>query len=145
MTILCGPLFYLAYRYFLPHLAAVPGQPPSPELFTNLKYFYLLVGLPIVLALLLSSLLTNFVLPSIALENTTIREALRRTFSLIDTEPGPFSVFIVFKILLGAAAFMAMEAAIFIAIILGLIPVGLLALLGWFALRSAGDAGHVFM
>ena len=54
-------------------IVAPPGQPPSPQLFHTLFGFYALIGIPIVLAMISSSLLTNFVLPSIALEDTTVR------------------------------------------------------------------------
>jgi hypothetical protein len=148
IAFLCGPLFYLVFSKLVPQLKAAapaaPGQVP-PHLFHNLIQLYAVIGLPIVFAILLSSLLTNFVLPSIALEDTTVREAFRRFLALASDEPGPVAAFVGFKILLGIAAFIAMEAAIFIGELLCLIPIGLVALAGWFLLRSAGDAGHLLM
>jgi hypothetical protein len=147
LSILLGPLFYLAYRAFMAQMPIVapPGQPPSPQLFHTLFGFYALIGIPIVLAMISSSLLTNFVLPSIALEDTTVREGLRRTLGLFRSEPGPVSLFVVLKVLLGLAAFMAMETAIFLSVIVCLIPIVLIGAGGWLLLRSAGDAGHLMM
>ena len=147
VTILCGPIFYVAFAYVMPRMqaATVPGQPPSPEFLHNLLSLYAFIGLPTAFAILCSSLLTNFVLPSIALENTTAREGLRRFFGMVSSEPGPFSLFVVLKVALGVAGFVAMEMAIVIGEIICLIPIGLVALAGWFLLRSAGDAGHIAM
>jgi hypothetical protein len=145
--IACGPVFYVAHAHLMPHLQAAmaPGQPPSPEFLRSLLGFYALIGIPTALAVLVSSLLTNFVLPSIALEDTTAREGLRRFFGLVSAEPGSFSIFVVLKLVLGIAGFIAMEMAIVIGELICLIPVALVAVAGWFLLRSAGSAGHVLM
>ncbi|HEY9126030.1 MAG TPA: hypothetical protein VIM62_02845 [Acidobacteriaceae bacterium] len=148
LAVACGPLFYVAYLYLLPRLQAntvLPGQPPPPELFKYLFLFYAAIGIPAALAVFASSLLTNFVLPSIALEDLTVRQGLKRFFDLIKIEPGPLALFAVLKLVLGVAGLIAMEACILIAELLCLIPIGLVALAGWFLLRSAGSAGHVVM
>ena len=147
MGILSAPAYYFGYMYLMPRLAAVsaPGQPPSPELFATLFRFYAVIGLPIGFAFLCSSLLTNFVLPSIALENTSVREGLRRFFGLMGSEPGSLSLFVVFKVLLAIGGFIAMEAAIVVTELICLIPLVLIGVAGWFLLRSAGDAGHLLM
>jgi hypothetical protein len=147
-AILCGPLLYIAFTRLLPQMAAVhvvPGQPPPPQLFANLMRIYAIIGVPFGLGILCSSLLTNFVLPSVALENTTVREGLRRFGGLITSEPGPFSLFVVLKVVLAIAGIMAMEFAIVIAELLGAIPLALVGVAGWFALRSAGDPGKLMM
>ncbi len=146
VAVVCGPLFFITVRNLVQHFpTTVPGEPPPPEFIGNLFLFYALIGFPLALALLCSSLLTNFVLPSIALENTAAREGLRRFFALFRTEPGPVALYVILKIALSIAAFVAMEAAILIVEFIAAIPLGLIALLGWFLLRSAGDAGHLMM
>jgi hypothetical protein len=148
LAIACGPLFYVAFVHLMPRIqasTAVPGQPPSPEFFRNLFLLYALIGIPAALAIFASSLITNFVLPSIALEDLTVRQGLKRFFDLFKTEPGAVSLFVVLKIVLGIAGFVAMEACIVIGELLCLIPIGLVAVAGWFLLRSAGSAGHVLM
>jgi hypothetical protein len=147
VTLLCGPIYYFAFKSLALQMAAnsLPGHPPSPALLGTLLRFYAVIGLPMGFAILFSSLLTNFVLPSIALENTTVSEGLRRTLGLVTSEPGPVSLFVVLKFFLGIAAFLAMETAVILGEILCLIPIGLVALAGWLLLRSAGDAGHLLM
>ena len=98
-----------------------------------------------VLAILSSSLLTNFVLPSIALENTTAREAMRRFGELIRVEPGAVALFAILKVVLGVAAVIAAEMLSILAVLILCIPLGLVAFLGGLLLRSAGDAGHLMM
>jgi hypothetical protein len=146
LGVICGPPMYFVFRnLFSKMLLMTPGQPPSPEFFRTIFLFYAIVGTPIAFAFLLSSLLTNFVLPSIALENTTVREGLRRFFALCAAEPGPMAAFVVFKILLAVAGGIAMEAVILIIEIFVAIPFVLIAVLGGFLLRSAGEAGQLMM
>jgi hypothetical protein len=145
LAILFGPILFLAFRNLQHHMVVVPGQPPSPQFFAGLLSFYAAAGLPTMLAILLSSLLTNFVLPSIALEGTTAREAVRRFGELLGLEPGPVALFAVMKVLLAIAAVTAAEIAVMLASFLAAIPLGLIAFLGWLLLRSAGDAGHFMM
>jgi hypothetical protein len=149
VSALCGPFLYFAYARLFPriviaHSAATPGQLP-PHFFATLASIYLIIGIPFGLAMLISAVLTNFALPSVALDDTTVREALRRTFSLFSAEPGAVSLFIGLKAVLAIAAFLAMETVILIAEILCFIPIGLVALAGWFLFRSAGDIGHILM
>ena len=146
IAILFGPIFYLGFRSLQQNmLLMTPGQPPSPEFFRTLISFYALVSLPMVLAILSSSLLTNFVLPSIALENTTAREAMRRFGELIRVEPGAVALFAVLKVVLAVAAVIAAEMLSILAVLILCIPLGLVAFLGGLLLRSAGDAGHLVM
>jgi hypothetical protein len=148
VSALCGPFFYFAYARLFPRIATAhpvtPGQLP-PHFFATLASIYLIIGIPFGLAMLVSAVLTNFALPSVALDDTTVREALRRTFSLFSAEPGPVSLFVFFKVILAIAAFLAMETVVLIVEILCFIPIGLIALAGWFLLRSAGDIGHILM
>jgi hypothetical protein len=146
-AILCWPIFYVCFVYLMPRMQALSGsgQPPSPELFRTLVSFYALFGLPILLVVFITSLLTNFVLPSIALEDTTVREGLRRFMRLISAETGAFSMFALLKAGLGIAGLAAAEMVIVIGEILCLIPIGIVAVAGWFLLRSAGGAGHIAM
>ena len=47
---------------------------------------------------LLSSLLSDFVVPSLALENTSLKEAFRRVGSLLRNEPGAVCFYALIKI-----------------------------------------------
>jgi hypothetical protein len=138
------PMVYF-FRSFVANMAIQPGQPPSPEFLGSILMFYAAIVIPILLLMLLSSLLSDFVLPSIALEDATLSNALGRFFQLIKTEPLPVLAFLAFKILLAIAGMIAVEITILIAEIVCAIPLGLLAFLGWFLFRSSGPVGHALI
>jgi hypothetical protein len=138
------PIFYF-FRSLVAKLPIQPGQPPTPQMLGNLLLLYAFILLPFLALMFLSSLLSDFVLPSIALEDATLSEALGRFFQLVKTEPLPMLAFMLFKILLAIAGMIAMEIAIIIAEIVAAIPLGLLAFLGWYLFRSSGLIGHALM
>jgi hypothetical protein len=133
------------FRSFLSNLPVQQGQPPSPQMLSSLLLLYAFILLPLFAVMLLSSLLSDFVLPSIALEDATLSDALGRFLQLIKTEPLPMLAFIAFKVLLAIAGAIAMEIAIIFAEIVAAIPLGLLAFLGWYLFRSSGLIGHMLM
>ncbi len=107
-----------------------PGQPPPPEFIRAMFAGYGIILLVFGPAFLISSLFADFVVPSLALEDTGIAEAFRRMFLLIRQEPGEFALYALLKIGLGSALYIgtliACELAIIIvsvimALILGLI------------------------
>jgi hypothetical protein len=138
------PIVYF-FRSFLATLPVQPGQPPLPQMVGSILLLYVIICVPFFILMLLSSLLSDFVLPPIALEDATLSDALGRFFQLVKTEPLPMLGFILFKVLLAIAGMVAVEIVIIIAEIVGAIPLGLLAFLGWYLLRSAGPVGHVLM
>ncbi len=143
-AVIISPAFVFAFRNLQAN-TPTPGQPPSPHFIGSLLLFYALIGLPLMFATLCSSLLTNFVLPSIAIENTTAREGLRRFMALLRNEPGPVSLYVVLKIALAIVAVMVLQVVVVVAEIAAIIILGVIALLGWLLFRSGGDAGHVVM
>ena len=149
LTVLSAPPLYYAFRSLFQQMTQFaqikPGQPPPPEFFTSIILFYAIIGIPFGFMILASSLLTNFVLPSIALENTTVTEGFRRFSALCAAEPGPMALFVAFKILLAIAGGVAMQVAVFILEIIVGIPFVLIAVLGGLLLHSAGPAGQALM
>jgi hypothetical protein len=139
-----APIFYF-FRSLMANLPVQPGQPLSPQVLGNILLLYAFILLPIFGLMLLSSLLSDFVLPSIALEDTTLSDALGRFFQLIKTEPLQMLSFVAFKALLAIAGAIAMQIAIITAEIVAAIPLGLLGTLGWYLFRSSGTIGHVLM
>ncbi len=141
-ALIISPAFVFAFRNLQAN-TPTPGEPPSPHFIGSLLVFYAIIGLPLMFATLCSSLLTNFVLPSIAIENTTAREGLRRFLGLLRAEPGPVSLYVVLKIALAIVAVMVLQVAVLLAEIAAFVILGIIALLGWLLFRSVGDAGHV--
>jgi hypothetical protein len=95
-----------------------PGQPLPPEvvatIFAGYFFFYFGFGL----FYFVSSLLGDFILPSLALENTTIAEAFRRFFELIRREPGQFALYALLKFALGIGIYIGVFIALEIIVIL---------------------------
>jgi hypothetical protein len=118
-----------------------PGQPPSPELLHAIfavyaSYFLLMLFFGLIF--LIFSLLANFIVPSLALENTSLKEAFRRMTELIRREPGEFTIFVLLKIGLGVAGYMGATMAFEIAFLLATLIVGAVVLLFGFLLHLAG-------
>ena len=107
-----------------------PGQPPPPEFFTEIFAGYAIVFLIGASFFLIVATLDAFVVPSLALENVSLGEALRRVGNLIRNEPGQLALYILIKIGIGVAGYMgilfafeiaAMIAGLLLAVVVGLI------------------------
>ncbi len=92
-----------------------------------------------------STLLHDFGLPSIALENTTIVETFRRVWALLRAEPGSVLFFLLMRLLLASAATLAVYLVLAVATLILFIPLGLLAVLLFVSLHHAGPGGHLVM
>ena len=122
-------------------LTPQPGQPPSPELIHAIfavyaSYFLLMLFFGFIYVIF--SLLANFIVPSLALENTGLREAFRRMVELIRREPGEFTIFVLLKIGLGFAGYMGATIVWEIVFLLATLIVGAVVLLFGFLLHLAG-------
>lgn len=133
--------FLHSFRLF----TVLAGQPPSPEFVRGIFLESFLAMGWFSFLFLFSSLLGNFVLPSLALENTSIGDAMRRLMAMIQQEPGQIFLFCLFKVLLGIAAFIALEIATLMVELVGAIPLCIVAFLGWFVLHQLGAAGTLMM
>jgi hypothetical protein len=134
-----------AVRHFLPLFSAIaatkPGQPPSPQLAGAIAAFYggyFLFALGFGLAFLLGSLLADFVLPSLALENTSLSQAFHRMTESIRREPGEFAIYVLIKIGLAVAAYMGAVIAWEIVFLLASLIVGGVVVLIGFLLALVG-------
>ena len=90
-------------------------------------------------------LLMDFGIPSLALENTTLRETLRRIVLLVRTEPGPVSLYVLMRVLLGLAWGLCAYLAILVSAAVLLIPLGGAGMALWAGLRHGGPGAHVVM
>jgi hypothetical protein len=115
-----------------------PGQPPSPQFLAIFYGSYAIFALVIGFGLLVCGLLTDFLVPPIAFENTTLGEAFHRMDELIRREPGQFALFVLLKTVIGLvayfAALMVWEIAFFI---VTFIVGGVVVFIGW-VLHLAG-------
>jgi hypothetical protein len=87
------------------------------------------------------TLLRDLALPSIALEDQSISESLRRLRSLLAAESGAVALFVLLRIVLVFLFAIMGEMGIAIAILLSLIPFAIVGGVLWFALHHAGAPG----
>jgi hypothetical protein len=94
-----------------------PGQPPSPQFMQAIFSVYaafFVVYLVVGLFMWANAVLADFVVPSLALEDTTLAEAFRRFGIFIRNEPGQFALYAIMKLVLALAAFMAAGIAFYL-------------------------------
>jgi hypothetical protein len=109
-AIFATPLAALAPQILpiIKHMAArAPGQPPPPEFLAIFYGSYAIFVLVFGLGMLVCGLLADFLVPSLALENTSLREAFHRMDALIRQEPGQFALYVLLKTVLGLVAYFA--------------------------------------
>ena len=128
------PLFFRAFAS-LP-AAPDPQQPFDPHVFQFFMLVYALSLSGLALLFLAGSLLSDFFLPSIALEAVNASVARARFFALVRAEPLTLAGYVAMRLLLALGGAMLQYAAIFGAMICFGIPLGLIALAGWFALHT---------
>lgn len=120
------PIGFGLYEHFKPLLQSL-GSATPPNFFDFLP----LIGAGIILALVLGlvayviqALLGCFVLPRMALDDASIRDALEDVWVDLQAEPGAFALFLLFRVLLGFAATLVVVFAVFVVVlILALIAV----------------------
>lgn len=130
-------------RHMIPIFRAMPktGDAPNPQLAVAILGIYAAYfGLILVFGFifLIFSLLSDFIVPSLALENTGIKEAFRRMAELVRREPGQFALYTLLKVLLGFVAYMGAVLAWEIVFLLITLIFGGVVLFIGFLLHLAG-------
>jgi len=119
-------------------IATTPGQPPPPHFLATIFACYGLFFLVFGPFFLISSLLADFVVPSLALEDTSLKEAFRRMFALIRQEPGEFALYTLLKVGLAVAFYTGAVFVWEIAFLLSTLIIGLVVVLCGFLLHLVG-------
>jgi hypothetical protein len=115
-----------------------PGQQPPPEFIGAIFAFYGYILLIFGPFFLVSSLLSDFIVPSLALEGTSIAESFRRMFALMRQEPGEFAIYTVLKLGLALAGSMGAMIAWEIAFLLLTLIIGTVIFVIGFVLHLVG-------
>jgi hypothetical protein len=126
-------------RHLIPLFRSMThGQQPTAQLIGAIYAGYGIVALVFAVLSLISGILGDFIVPSLALEDTGLVEAFRRLFALIAAEPGEFALYTLLKTVLGMAAYMGAmfvwEVFFFIATLIVVLVFGGIG----FALHLAG-------
>jgi len=136
-------------RHMIPVFAALqfkPGQTMQPQIMEAVFSFYgamFLLEIGFGIFYLISSLLGDFIVPSLALENTTLAEAFTRLGKLIRHEPGQFTLYAVLKVGLAFVGWIAQTIAFYAVILVVGLVFGLIAMLVGFALHALGVSAFV--
>ena len=144
LTLLCAIPLTAYVRHLIPAFKSMmiaTGQPPPPHFFRAVLSVYageFVLALGFGAIYLVGSILTSFLLPSLALENTGIREAFRRMTELIHREPGEFAIFVLLKAGLGVAAYIGATVIWEIVFLLVTFLLGAIVFLFGFLLHLAG-------
>ena len=119
-------------RHIIPIMTALkPGQDPPPEFIGAFFAGYVSIFFGFVAVFVISSLISDFVVPSLALENTTLSEAFRRMIQLARNEPGQVTAYFFVKLGMGIAGYAVTAVAFEIVLLLVTLVVGLvLGLIG---------------
>ena len=112
-TLACALPIAAYVRHVVPlfqQMSSLPhGQRLPPQVMTAIfagYAGYILIFLIFGVLFLISSLLSDFLVPSLALEDTGLKEAWRRMAELIRREPGEFAIYTLLKLGLGFAGYM---------------------------------------
>ncbi len=136
-----APAIAAYLRHLIPEVARMAQHPDQAPAFGFLMTFmsgYFLVAAGFLAFGVIIALANDFVVPSLALEQTTLGEAFRRFGRLLRQEPGQVALYAFLKFAFALVGYMAVNLAFEIAFLVVAILVGLV---GWalgFALHSMG-------
>jgi hypothetical protein len=149
-TLACALPFAAYIRHIIPLFqqmpSFMPGQPPPPQVISEIlglyaAYFVFLFVLGIFF--LISSLFSDFVIPSLALEDTGLKEAFRRMMELIRREPGQFTIYTLLKVGLAIVTYLGVTIAWEIAFLLCTLIVGIVVFLIGLLLHLIGVSSAI--
>lgn len=122
LAVLAWLPFLLFGRWAINH-PSVFAQPQDPfELFARLLLVYLVLVCGAGVIAIVSGVLTDFVLPSIALEHVSTHEAFRRMKTLVANQPGSFCGYLALKVVLAIGGFIVHYAVSMVAMFVFYIP-----------------------
>jgi hypothetical protein len=131
--------------YFIHGFEKAPPDSPPAQIIFAIVCFIAVALLFLLAVVCIYLLLLDLGLPSMALEDTSIRATVRRVYDMFRAEPGQILLYLVMRIVLGIACGLAAEIILFIVIAIAAIPLGIVALILWAALHNGATASHVTM
>jgi hypothetical protein len=149
MLLLLMPFIIVAVVYVFHHAHGL-GALGVADLFSGLHIAQILLFVAAILLVLLVvcaiyMLVHDLALPFLALEDLSISESLGRLRALIAAEPGQVILYVVLRFVLGLVFAIVAEIAIFLVLLISLIPPGIIGVILWFSLHHAGTAGIVVL
>jgi hypothetical protein len=144
VLILTAPIIF----YFVVHFHGFGGF--SSNAFSGMHVLAIVLTVLVLLVVVIVfvaayMLLRDFALPSIAFEDVSISESLRRLRFLLEAEPGQVALFVFLRIILGIVLAIAGEIGMVFVALITLIPFGLIGGGLWLGLHKAGAAGTAIL
>jgi hypothetical protein len=141
------PFIIVAVLYFIHHALGI-GTFSSDFPFPGLPIAQILLFIAAVLIVLLVisaiyMLVHDLTLPFLALEDLSISQSLGRMRAILAAEPGQVILYVVLRMVLGLVFGIVAEIAVFLVLLVSLIPPGIVGVILWFSLHKAGTAGTV--
>jgi hypothetical protein len=138
-AIAAGPIIYFIHSF------PAGAQQPGAAFFGGIALLILTIFCVILVFVLATWALRDFVLPFILFEDAPFGDALARAASLIRDEPGPVLFYFFMKFVFSLVAGIGAELCIALVAFVAAIPTGLVAFILWLALHHAGTLGTIFM
>lgn len=114
-------------RHLVPIFAAMartPNQPPDPQMiFALFSGYFVVLGGFLVFGVI-SALANDFIVPSLALEDTSLGEAFNRLVKLIRYEPAQFALYALLKVVAFVVGYMAVNLATQIVLLVAVAVIG---------------------
>ncbi len=143
------PFTIAGVLYFIHHvhgIDAVSGFNPFAGMHLAQILLFIAAAFLVLLAICaLYMLVRDLALPFLALEDLGISHSLERLRLLFAAEPGQFILYVVLRMVLGIVFTIAAEIAVFLVLLVSLIPPGIVGLILWLILHKAGTAGIVVL
>ena len=119
------------------------GNPFSGLHITEILLFAAAAFVAVMVIVVIYTLVRDFALPSISLEDVTLSESLRRLRGLVNAEPGQVALYLLVRLLLGLVFGLVAEMAVAIVLLVSLIPPGIIGAILWVLLHKSGTGGTV--
>jgi hypothetical protein len=143
------PFIVMAILYSIRHalgIGTLIGFHPFTGLHIAQILLYAAIAFLVLLVLCaLYMLVRDLALPFLALEDLGISHSLERLRALFVAEPGQFILYVILRMVLGIVFTIAAEIAVFLVLLVSLIPPGIVGVILWFSLHKAGTAGIVLL
>lgn len=118
---------------------------PPADIMRHILGPVLLIGVFVLIVAAIYLLLWDFAVPPMALENAGIGTAIGRVGKLVRNEPGEIFLYLLMRLLMGIVFGIAAMLVYGIAMLISLLPFGIVGGILYLALRNAGEAGYVLL
>lgn len=136
------PFLPVVYKFTRSMADVQPGQMPH---FGHIISFFLVIFCITIPFVLFYTAARDFVLPSVALEGTTVRFGLHRFLLWFQAEPAGILLFLFLRLVLGFVLAILTEILLFIALLISAIPFGIIGVMLWIPVRHASTGPQIAM